>query len=407
MVCTIYSHYIGFERIIELVKEVFPKSNITFSQVDDLQVADIEIKSGFFGPAKKIKMPYRQRLQPSYQLPLADDSALTKNLKGLYGYVNSLPSKNQEIRERFLNKIATLNMELSIIQEAGETKELKELITTIAKSFDAILFVKPNTIISKAGGQHFLDKDLKLIIDQEGNCEISKLDVFIDQKYFDKNQDNISEDQIQRKLNSESILENLKIKINKNLPYTSNETGITIRPAKEIAQRISVLAVTNLVAFNHILGEEAIEYLKKHNLWDFTTPKEKFFLSDPTEEKKNYETWKCECIWVLAWALNKINELGPPANLCELDSIPAENYPVGKNKDPNEFINSINDTRPKSEILAMQDLYYRIDWACVDARIKNIPVQSANPSLVYERHYALNWLINYHGQDWDEVSCDT
>ena len=29
------------------------------------------------------------------------------------------------------------------------------------------------------------------------------------------------------------------------------------------------------------------------------------------------------------------------------------------------------------------------------------------PSVVYERHYALNWLIGYCDQSWDEVTTDT
>jgi len=27
--------------------------------------------------------------------------------------------------------------------------------------------------------------------------------------------------------------------------------------------------------------------------------------------------------------------------------------------------------------------------------------------MVVERHHALNWLIGYQGQDWDDVSTDT
>ncbi|HEY9047600.1 MAG TPA: DUF4272 domain-containing protein, partial [Ohtaekwangia sp.] len=45
--------------------------------------------------------------------------------------------------------------------------------------------------------------------------------------------------------------------------------------------------------------------------------------------------------------------------------------------------------------------------ACVDARINQRPIEEVHPSVVYERHYALNWLINYMDQPWDDVSCDT
>ncbi|MDF1551166.1 MAG: DUF4272 domain-containing protein, partial [Bacteroidales bacterium] len=65
------------------------------------------------------------------------------------------------------------------------------------------------------------------------------------------------------------------------------------------------------------------------------------------------------------------------------------------------------ETRSKSEILDANDLYYRLDWACVDARINNSNLSEVNQGVVFERHYALNWLINYMNQEWDDVSCDT
>lgn len=52
-------------------------------------------------------------------------------------------------------------------------------------------------------------------------------------------------------------------------------------------------------------------------------------------------------------------------------------------------------------------MIYRLDWACVDARIKgNEAPASLNADVVVERHMALNWLIGYD-DDWDNVSTDT
>ncbi|WP_338398753.1 DUF4272 domain-containing protein [Persicobacter psychrovividus] len=64
--------------------------------------------------------------------------------------------------------------------------------------------------------------------------------------------------------------------------------------------------------------------------------------------------------------------------------------------------------RSKEEILDQADLILRLDWACVNARVKNeVAPGGLNSSVVYERHYALNWLIKYLNQDWDNVSTDT
>ena len=72
-----------------------------------------------------------------------------------------------------------------------------------------------------------------------------------------------------------------------------------------------------------------------------------------------------------------------------------------------EFISSWK-IRSINEIADELDKIYRMNWACVDARIKGqSPKGSLNPSVVYERHYALNWLTNYRHQEWDNVTTDT
>jgi len=403
MICTVYSHHLGLEKIKEIFLSHVPKG-VFSSNGENLE---FEVKGGILSPSKKVTIFYRERAVPSYQIPQIDDSELTANLKGLYGFVDSLPTENEKVKGLFLHKIQTLNSEFSIREDKGEIKELNAIIADLAKEFDAVLFVQPNTIISKSETQHFLDKDLNLIIDTEGKCEIEDLEVHINSEYFDNDQTELDEDQIERKAKNEEILERENIKINKHLPCIESEAETTIRSAKEIAERVSVLAVTNMVAFNSISPEEAIDYLQNYKLWGLVTEGEKEFLSNPTEDKKMYETWKCEGIWTLMWALKKVDTLDFPNEFCNLENISAENHPVGKDKDPFEFINAVNEVRSKKEILDAADLYYRYNWACVDERIKGRQIENINPGIVYERQYALNWLIHYMDQDWDDVTCDT
>lgn len=407
MICTIYSHQSGFDAIKEIIVSNFPEGNIVISKEEECDIIDLEIKDGISNSTQKIKILYRERAEPSYQIPEINDSALTANLKGLYGFVYSLPTVNEKVKNLFLQKIQTLNSEFTIIQEEGEITDLKTIIANIANELDAVLFVQPDVVISKSSGQHFLDKNLDLIIDTEGNCEIDELDVRINSVYFDADQNELSEDQQLRKEKNEKILEENAIKINRNLPCIESEEETTLRTPKQIAQRVSALAVVNLVAFNSISPEEATEYLQNYNLWDFTTENEKEFLANPTDDKKANESWKCEGIWVLMWALNKIETLDFPDEFCDLENIDPDNYPVGQDKDPNIFIDSIVSIRSKSEILDANDLYYRFNWACVDDRINGREIEGINPGIVYERQYALNWLINYMEQDWDSVTCDT
>lgn len=90
--------------------------------------------------------------------------------------------------------------------------------------------------------------------------------------------------------------------------------------------------------------------------------------------------------------------------MCDLSGIPDEHIPL---RDPAAFMEGHTELRSKKELLDMADLYYRMDWTCVDDRLKGLETPQLNPGVVYERHYALNWLIQYMDREWDDVSCDT
>lgn len=410
MICTIYSHYLVLDRITEILREVLPDADIKVARQENGAIVEAIIKEksskfSLFKKTSKIQITYRERAIPSYYIPETDNSPLTENLKGMYGFINSLPSKNEEVKNRFLQKVLTINSEFSIDAE-GEVNVLGVLIPTFAHEFDAFVFAQPGLPISRSNGQHFLDKNLQLIIDTEGNSEVDTLEVNIESKYFDEPAPP-TEKQLARKDKSEAILREHAIRINANLPCIQDDETTELREPQDIARRICILAITNYVAFSNLTGDEGATYLKKHGLWDYVTEDEKSFLANPTDEKKSYETWKCEAIWLLMWAVKRVDDLYFPDKLCSLDNIPYKEYPVGPEKDPNNFINAITESRNKAEILDANDLHYRINWACVDARINGKEIEGIHTGVVYERCYALNWLICYRNQEWDDVSCDT
>ena len=404
--CTIYSHELCFDSIISEVNKIFPDAKITQTEEDGLKIISGTIKGGFLKSNKEFKISYRERLKPSYQITEMD-SDLTQNLAGMSGFVQSLPTSHEKVKGLLIQKIQTINSEFAVLWQGNLTDELKAFCTTICQATNAIVFVAPGRNISQSTEQHFLDKNLDLILDPKGNCRIEDLDVQINSSYFDSNQDEVTADQKARKAKNEEIITARGIKLNKHLPCVESEAEVTIRSVKEIAERVTILALTNMVAFNHIEGGQALEYLEKNGIQDWATPKEMAFLNDPTDQSKSNETWKCECIWVFMWTLNIIDDLGFPDTLADLNQVPIEKYPIGEGRDPKDFASGNYKLRTKAEILDANDLYYRFDWACVDDRVKGQEQTIIHPGVVYERHYALNWLINYSGQAWDEVSCDT
>lgn len=407
MLCTFYSHYTGFENILAILRENYPNAQITTRENDGSKIAEVLIKGGLFSATKKLILTYRQKANLSYQFSDQDHSPLAINLNGLYGYISSHHSTNERIKELLLHKVETVNAEFSLGQEGGHIKGVAALIEQLALSFDAFIFAQPKTPISRSETQHFLDKHLNLILDGDGRCEVDNLEVKIESHYFDPNQTEAADEQIARKAATETLLQARLITINPHLPCIEAEQETTIRTPKEIATRVCVLAVTNFVAFGVLPADEAIRYLKTHNLWTYATPKEKDFLLHPTAEKRTSETWKSECIWTLMWALGKVDDIGFADALCDLNDIPPDQYPIAADKDPNLFIAAATTSRSVKELLDANDLYYRLDWACVNARLHQKEMKQVHPGIVYERHYALNWLICYQDAEWDDVSCDT
>src|SRR2546429_9970567 len=60
--------------------------------------------------------------------------------------------------------------------------------------------------------------------------------------------------------------------------------------------------------------------------------------------------------------------------------------------------------RPDSEILDALDQHYRLHWIVCQAQVQQQPAPAGlNADVLMERHHALNWLVLFEGNDWDDV----
>jgi len=209
------------------------------------------------------------------------------------------------------------------------------------------------------------------------------------------------------------LLKSRNIPYIEHLPVIVGDEHARIREKEEIAKRAIALALIATYAADLASGksiEESRSFLKslieRYNAETFFTERElEFINSDIIDEEKSIQfAWEYECLLVLLWALGYVKELDFPNKICDLSEI------IGYIKDAKnfeEFLVSSN-LRKKHEILDEADLIYRYDWACVDARIKNLPAPGGlDDEVVVERHKALNWLICYFDQEWDDVRTDT
>lgn len=209
-------------------------------------------------------------------------------------------------------------------------------------------------------------------------------------------------EEIARKQRSEAVLSAAGVSINPHLPFLESEDEVSIRSPREIAERLLAL---NIVAVKgEGLGQEIIERIvEERGMRPLFTPTELAFIDDPepSEHDRLQFVWRYEAAWVLFWALNLVQgPLGLPSHLCDVPML-AETV-----RDTADL--TVNGTRSARELLDEADLIYRCAWAIRQAGFDRVtPVGNLDPGVTMERHYALNWLIDPDGSDWDDVDTST
>ena len=207
----------------------------------------------------------------------------------------------------------------------------------------------------------------------------------------------------QRKDQTEIILKENNIPINQYLPLIEEENEAVIRTAADIAKRILILAYLYTTIHNDDDKQDIIAYLKTEKLWGHVSRIEQALFTKATLSEKEARnlSWRVECIKVLLWSINKIDDLGLPID----EASEIFNLIPGYMESSEEFINGavIRDT---TEILDASDLIYRIHWAVKQARIDNTEIPNINPDVVQEWHQAINW-ITFYEDNWDDITTDT
>jgi len=195
-----------------------------------------------------------------------------------------------------------------------------------------------------------------------------------------------------------------------------------IRSADEVARRCIVLYA--VVAAGH--GEPRdplVQWLRREGLWEEVSPEESEFLlsTSPSQKQRINATWRAEALFPLLWALGLISELPSPQQLCDLQLIRGV-LPTLLGS-VSGFISTAR-LRSDAEIQAANEAINHIHWRVRDWQLghqptppgklprmphENIdpPAESYDADVVRERHYGLNWLIGYCGQDWDDITTDT
>ena len=213
-----------------------------------------------------------------------------------------------------------------------------------------------------------------------------------------------SKEALERKERSVKRLQQEGVPTIAHLPVIEDSTEARSRTKEEIAHRAIAVCITAVKGEG--LDQANVDRLvKKFGAEKFFSPKEAAFVKDPKPSKQDriQFSWRYECLWVMLWSLGYVDQLDRPAGVCDVPKAVS----FLRDRDTAQFIKDAK-LRPLSEILDQADLIYRYHWAVVESRVKKREAPGKlDGGVVQERHYVLNWLIGYMGQEWDEISTDT
>ncbi|MDB4923510.1 DUF4272 domain-containing protein [Mucilaginibacter sp.] len=177
----------------------------------------------------------------------------------------------------------------------------------------------------------------------------------------------------------------------------------------EVGCRILILWAVSYVAGNLHEKDIVESWLKTTVLWDKVSEHEKKLFEGEISQRTLIDfSWRVEAGIVLSWVVNLIEDLpGLDSQMSDddLDELMAK-LPINENPD---FFLSTLVFRDKEEIFIEN-----ITNEMITSYLRNLMLSdkkeplSINPTISFERHYALNWVRKFDEiSEWDETDTST
>lgn len=186
--------------------------------------------------------------------------------------------------------------------------------------------------------------------------------------------------------------------------FTDAEAATTLRTQDQVVDRALALSFIGLKS-EGLPPDRLAEIDHAYHITAKLTPVERAYVlaPHPTDQQRRDANWRYESLHVLLWALGYVDALEYPDKMCDVAHDAAIIHALSESQFRQQAT-----LRSKKMVLDQADLILRLDWACHDARLARKPAPgNLNPEIILERHHALNWLITYMNQEWDDVSTDT
>lgn len=340
---------------------------------------------------------------------LVTDAEETKvQSNGMANFFSQAPLENEEVKEAALCQMRLFNciigIRFEIDEDSDRTNCIIHSIYGMAKELSAFVLY-PNMYLYHWDGRLLLSIDGKSDFEEfYPQASTTILDREVNEEEADR----------ERKMRSIAILKEKGIPFLEHLKASVFESECKIPDKEVIIHRLACIFTACVQSEIYTSGqfencqemaaEEIAQMEERYQISDWLSPEERDYLENPDKDPAlhNRFGWRYECCSVLLWALSMM-ELKEPTEICNASELGAVIW--------NHTFDSLMEAavlRSREEILDMQNLVLRYDWACVDARVHHKAVPMLSSDIVFEWHYALNWLVQADGiADWDRVTTTT
>lgn len=334
-----------------------------------------------------------------------------EQLQGVWAYFRQVETEHIDIQRNLLYHLRQCQGMVSVNavydgpQNADKEGAISERMGVVTAALQGVLTWGMDALVDPAG---------KIILSKDGKSDL---------EYYMPSEVPIPADwakdappeAVERRNKSMALLRDRHIYVTPWLPLLWERAEEPGRTVEEVCGRAAALLIVSLYSEcrvgEHMSYEKAREFvapiIESYGAEKFFSPDEKAYLDDPdsTEQTQIQYAWQYENLWVMEWALGLTDDLFWPTRICDVPGT----VRLLKDCQTMEDLLAAAKLRPRKELLDQADLIYRLHWACVDARVMNMPApQGLEEGVVMERHRALFWLAGCDEMcPWDEVDLST
>ena len=274
---------------------------------------------------------------------------------------------------------------------------------------DGVLEALYKVIINKEKMYYFAAQKNKIMLISINEETYDQTINYMVKKHECLKNNSITETKLQknRRLKNYEYLNSQGIIAVKDMPCLYDDEKIELKNIDDICKKAISSLISIQIACDIRNGQykESLDFflplLKKFDVEKYLNSKERRIIDGTYSNQDVIDMdWAYEIYWAICWCLGLVNDIKDASKVCDCNIA----ISLVMNSNSVEEFKSKCSIRTISEILDMQDLYFRYNWAINEKKVNsNSNIGNLNASNVIERRRGLEWIISSEN-DWYDIS---